>query len=284
VIDVFRRGAAGRSAERRYEELYKSWLRRRFGRRMPLLVGAVFTVLAIVVVKSHLSTSWAFYAGFVIGGGFVAWMLLPQLLMPRQIFYWQMGAWGEQKTASELKRLTKQGWTIRHDAAWGERANHDHIVVGSPVFLVNSRNTPDSVVTIENRVLRVTSIDVPDDSYVADRWIPGVENEARAFKRRLDRELGFPVAVYPVIALWASFERKQQYLGDVSVVEGLHLVEWLRSRPADLLNDQKRRQVERYVRSLPSAIRRRQKNRRWAISDWPRRFRSASSIADDRRH
>jgi hypothetical protein len=262
-MDVFRRETAGRSAERHYEELYKSWRRRRFGRRMPTLLAAILVLLAIVVLKSHLSTTWAFCAGLFLGGAWGAWMLIPQALMPRQIFQWQMGAWGEQKTASELKLLKGEGWMVRHDAAWGDRGNHDHIVVGPAVFLVNSRNTPDSIVTIEGDVLRVTSIEMATDSYIADQWLPRVENEARALKRRLDRGLGFPVAVYPVIALWADFEPGQKYFGDVCVVDGLRLVEWLKSRPTDLLNEEKRQKVEQYVRGLPSAEKPREKTRLW---------------------
>ncbi len=269
VIDVFRRETAGRSAERHYEELFKSWRRRRFGRRMPALLAAVLGLLAILVLKSHLGTTWAFYAGFFVGGAVVTWMLMPLAMMPRQIFYWQMGAWGEQKTASELKLLKREGWTVRHDAAWGNRGNHDHILVGPAVFLVNSRNTPDSSVTIEGQALRVTSIDIPTNSYIADQWLPGVENEARALKRKLDRDLGFPVAVYPVIALWAAFEPGQKYFGDVSIVDGLRLVEWLKSRPTDLLNEEKRQKVEQYVRSLPSAAKPREKTRLWRRQSTP---------------
>jgi hypothetical protein len=62
--------------------------------------------------------------------------------MPHQVFKWQLGAWGEQKTASELKRLRHDGWVIRHDVVWGERANHDHVVAGPAVCLLNSKTLP----------------------------------------------------------------------------------------------------------------------------------------------
>jgi Na+/melibiose symporter-like transporter len=77
------------------------WKRRRFGRRLPFLLRTVLFLSFIVVLLMHLSRTWSLTVGVVYGGIFAGWMLLPQLLMPRQIFYWQMGASGEQKTAGE---------------------------------------------------------------------------------------------------------------------------------------------------------------------------------------
>jgi hypothetical protein len=119
--------------------------------RLPFLFRTLFVVSFILFVQVHLGRGWSLVAGILCGGVFVGWMLFPQLFMPRQIFRYQMGAWGEQKTASELKRLGKQGWVVRHDAAWGERGNHDHVVAGPAVFLINSKNTPDSTVTSNTR-------------------------------------------------------------------------------------------------------------------------------------
>jgi hypothetical protein len=173
--------------------------------------------------------------------------------MPAHISRWQLGAWGEQKTKKELKPLKREGWTVRHDAAWGARANHDHVVAGPAVYVLNSKNVPDSRVEIEGEHLRVTHLDNPEDGYLADRWIPAVETEARAVERRFGRELGFPVTVYPVVVIWGAFAERQRYVGEVSVVDGLHFVEWLRSRPADLVTSEKRERVSAWVRTLPRA-------------------------------
>jgi hypothetical protein len=81
-------------------------------------------------------------------------------------------------------------------------------VAGSAVFLLNSKNVPDSRVEVEGKHLRVTHLDNPDDGYLADRWVPGVEREDCALKAKLDRELGFPVAVYPVVAIWGAFAER----------------------------------------------------------------------------
>jgi hypothetical protein len=172
LMDVRRRNAAGKSAERQFQTLYMQWKRRRFGTRRPLLLRTGLILSFLLVLSLHLGRSWSLIVGVLYGGIFVGWMLFPQLFVPRRIFNWQMGAWGEQKTASELKRLQKQGWVVRHDAAWGDRSNHDHVLAGPAVFLINSKNTPDSAVAIEAESLRVTSIDVTDGGYLADRWIP----------------------------------------------------------------------------------------------------------------
>lgn len=179
---------------------------------------------------------------------------MPEALMPGHIFNWQMGAWGEQKTASELKSLAGEGWLVRHDVAWGDRgANHDHVLAGTAVFLVNSRNTPDSRVEIEPAGIRVTRLDDENDSYLGDRWVPAVAREAATLERQLRRELGFGVAVYPVIALWAQFPVGQQYVGEVCIVDGLHLVEWIKTRPTDLVSEDKRHRVHNWVGQLKRA-------------------------------
>jgi hypothetical protein len=253
VIDVFARNRAGHSAERKYKAMAKSWRNRRFGRRYSLYFWLGFAAALLLVLSLHLNSRWSLIAGVMLGGTMVGWMLMPEALIPGHIFNWQMGAWGEQKTASELKRLVRDGWVVRHDVAWGDRANHDHIVAGPAVFLVNSRNTPDSRVEIEADGIRVTRLDDQSDSYVADRWVPAVAREAAALEGQLRRELGLGVAVYPVIALWADFPAGQQYVGKVSVVDGLKLTEWIKTRPTDLVNADKRRRVQDWVAQLRRA-------------------------------
>src|SRR5262249_329207 len=66
--------------------------------------------------------------------------------------------------------------------------------------------------------------------------------EVRALEKKLRRELGFAVAVYPVIVLWADFPQRQTYVGDVSLLSGRELVGWLPSRPVDFVNEGNRGQ------------------------------------------
>ena len=173
--------------------------------------------------------------------------------MPRHILSWQLGAWGEQMTAKELKALERDGWAVRHDLKWGERGNHDHVVAGAAIYVLNSKNLKDSEISIEAQAIRVTRIEDPNDGYLDDRLCPSVQREAQSLKVQLDRALRFPVYVYPVIVLWGSFAAEQQYVGEVSVVRGDKLVEWVRSRPSDLHDADKQREVADAVRDLPRA-------------------------------
>ncbi len=252
MIEVFRHEGAGRSAERRYKRLSRAWRRRVFGRRFSLYFWAIYGLLLILVVNLRLSGGWSLYLGFVFGAAAATWLLMPDALMPGHIFNWQVGAWGEQNTGSELKRLEREGWAVAHDRRWGQRGNHDHVVAGDGVYVLNTKNLKDSSVTIEDGKVRVTHLDT-DDGYLADRWVPSAENEARSIKRELCDALGFPVHVYPVVVLWGSFQPGQQYIGDVSVVRGDKLVEWIKSRPADLSTQEKRQAVGRAVEALPRA-------------------------------
>jgi hypothetical protein len=251
VIDVLRRERAGRSAERRYKDLARSWRRRVFGRRFGLYFWTIYALLLVLVVD-HRGGRWPLYAGFVFGAAAASWRVLPEALMPAHISNWQRGAWGEQNTGSELKKLSREGWTIRHDLRWGVRWNHDHVAAAGAVFVLNSKHLIDSAVTVEDKGLRVSRLD-GDDSYVADRWLPSIEVEARSLKSELATRLGFPVHVYPVVVIWGVFEPEQQYVGEVSVVRGDKLVEWLRSRPTDLPSAEKRQAVARAVCKLPRA-------------------------------
>jgi hypothetical protein len=110
--------------------------------------------------------------------------------------------------------------------------------------------------------MRVSALDDPPDSYHADGWLPGTAREAGALAQKPRRELGFAAAVYPVVVLCADFPQRQLYVGDVCVVSGHELADWLRSRPADPLNEHKRKQVANWVGSPPQRRRQRQR-RRW---------------------
>jgi hypothetical protein len=253
VIDMFNSRSAGRSAERKHKELSQAWRVRTFGRRARLYAITFFAVLLIVVVSLHLNGRWSLMAGLILGMTIMAAWVVPDALLPSHIANWQRGAWGEQMTAYELKALRREGWTVRHDVKWGARGNHDHVVAGDAVYVLNSKNLKDSEMTIEAGGIRVTRIDNPDNDYLADRWCSSVHKEAWSLKSTLDKTLGSPVHVYPVVVLWGRFAAEQQYVGEVSVVRGDKLVEWIRSRPKDLRDPTKQHQVANAVSDLPSA-------------------------------
>jgi hypothetical protein len=71
-------------------------------------------------------------------------------------------------------------------------------------------------------------------------------------KRRAER-LGFSVHVNPVVALWGRFDDEQVFIGEVCFVRGDRLTDWVRSRPTDLPNVDRRAAVARAVAELPRA-------------------------------
>jgi hypothetical protein len=253
LMDLLNRERAGRSAERKRKEMTRAWQARTFGRRARFYAIALYALLIIVIVNLDLSGRWALFAGVTFGMAVASTWLIPDALQPTHITNWQLGAWGEQMTASELKALRREGWIVRHDVKWGDRANHDHVVAGAAVYVLNSKNLKDSEMSIEDRGIRVTRIENPQDGYLADRWCSKVQKEAWSLKQKLDRDLGFPVHVYPVLVLWGRFAVGQAYSGNVSVVAGDTLVEWIKSRPTDFRDPEKRRKVGLAVNRLPAA-------------------------------
>jgi hypothetical protein len=232
--------------------LSRSWRHRVFGRRFAFYFWTVFALLLVAVATQHAKPLWSIYASVALGAAAAFWLLAPEALMPGHIANWQRGFWGEQNTQSELKRLKREGWTVRHDVRWGERGNHDHVVARGAVYVLNSKNVKDSRVTVEGDALRVTHLD-GDDSYLADRWVPTVAREARSLKAELSRRLDFPVHVYPVLVIWGRLDAKQLYVSEVAIVRGDVIASWLSARPSDLLSDEKRATAARAVRSLPRA-------------------------------
>lgn len=248
------RDRPGRSAFRRHTRVARAWRRRRFGRWYPWIAGLVVVVLILVLPGLHLSSRWALFAGVMLGMLVMAIRALPDMLMPGHIFNWQLGAWGEQMTATELAKLPRKEWLVRHDLVWGKNgANHDHVVAGAAVYVLNSKYLKDSRIEIEGGNLRVQRLDDEDDSYLADRWVPIAGAEANSLKRELEKALGFGVAVYPVIVLWGDFDSEPRWIGDVVILHGLSVADWISSRPADLLKPEKRQAVADYVRSMERA-------------------------------
>lgn len=184
----------------------------------------------------------------MLGTGFV---LLGDLLLPDHIARWQRGAWGEQNTATVLKHLPGEDWLVRHDLASGYlNTNRDHILAGPAVYLLDSKLLRDEV-WVDAAGLHVRRVDETRDEYV----IPGLTRRMYAAAKSLERDIaqsvGFPVAVYPVVVVWGYFGEGETWDGSVAYVNGEQLVEWLRSRPTDLLTAEKRDAVRRWLRGLP---------------------------------
>ena len=160
--------SAGRSAQRQYRKLSGQWRRRVFGRRVSALVWAALLLLWIVLFELALPSRWALVTGVLLGALTAFWIVLPDALMPAWIRNWQVGSWGEQNTASELRRLPT-GWVRRNDRASPNGGNRDHVVAGPAVYVLDTKNLSDSEVTIEGSGLRVSHLE-GSDGYLLDRF------------------------------------------------------------------------------------------------------------------
>src|SRR5215211_3434920 len=161
----------------------------------------------------------------------MAYFMLPDALLPEHIARWQRGAWGEQNTAEALKPLKKEGWLVRHDLAGRNgNGNRDHIAAGPAVYLLDSKMLKDEV-SLDGDLLRVRRVDDSGDEYAVTAPTAAMTYAARALKRELDKAVGFPVAVYPVVVIWGLFAAGSQWDGAVAYVDGDKLADWLEGRP-----------------------------------------------------
>lgn len=243
---------AGRSGQRRFNELARDWRRRTLGARTSLYFWSLYTLLLLLALK-WTPTGWQFGAGLTFGIVAMGYSLLPDVLMPDHIKRWQRGAWGEQNTAKALKPLKKAGWLVRHDlAARYGKGNRDHIAVGTAVYLLDSKLLKDEV-WLEGDVLHVRRLDGSGDRYQVADLTFRMTRGAHALEQDLDRALGFPVAVYPVVVVWGHFDAGVQWAGGVAYVDGDELADWLLTRPSDIRDSRKQQAVRDWLAALPSA-------------------------------
>ena len=242
-----RHDGAGRSAEQKYKELRKAWQRRMFGRWGRWVVPAL---LGLVFLTPILNGGWRpFGTSFLVAAG-AGWIVVQHLAAPDHIQRWQRGAWGEQWTAKELRPLKKEGWFVRHDLQNG-RGNRDHILVGSSVYLLDTKNLADEL-TLEGTALRVRRIDQPRDSYVMDRLTENMKVAARSVNRDIRRVTGERVWVHPVVVLWGQFDAGEAEADGVFYVHGRMLRQWLKERPIEL-DDRRRAAVCAWAKAAPAA-------------------------------
>lgn len=221
-----RRSPAGRSSQRKYDDLLRSWRRRQ--RKLFAIVGAIcLCVLVASFIAAEMWPAGAWICG-VFGGAALAFWTFARLSPPAWIENWQSGAWGEQATAKELAPLEGEGWIVLHDLA-AERGNIDHIVVGvGGVFLLDSKRLGGEV-SVDDSGVTVRRLDDRDLSYRH----PGPNHLLGLARQTHDRVLAVSrinTWVSPVMVLWAEFP--QGVVDDrCAYVHGEELAAWLRSRP-----------------------------------------------------
>lgn len=221
------------------------------GRRTGFLVWSVLLVAFLLIQRLSLTPRWSMVVGSWLGAAGAAWLLLPETLMPGWIGRWQLGGWGEENTASELNQLKRRGWTVRHDLATSTKANIDHLVIGPSVFVLDSKNLKDSVISVEGAALRVSRIDDPESGYLIDRF--PVRGQSLRLEQSIEKRFGFRVQVQPVVVVWGAFPERDAWLKSLAVVAGDHLIEWLESRTPTIVRDEQRMALASWVKNLRAA-------------------------------
>jgi hypothetical protein len=214
---------AGASAANRARELHAG------GRRQRLIVRAAGAVLAAA-------------AGWWLLGWQAALVLAVLAVVADTVRVarrwddaaaWRKGARGERLTARLLRPLERAGYTVLHDRALpGSRANADHLVVGPHgIAVVDTKNWAKNTKIVGGRFAggRV---------YIgrsrANRRLGGIIHETQVVTRVLERELGRPVDVVPVVAIHGARRMRWGAL----TVEGVTLLHargakrWIRRLPA----------------------------------------------------
>lgn len=230
------RRRAGRRARAKYEAQRKAWLRRKRG---------LWFVSAVVFVGIWLFIQFVWAALFEIPqwlSPFIAGILVSLFIGVRQsppggIANWQEGAFGEERTAKQLARIRKPGWTILNDLSNG-RYNFDHVVIGPPgVFCLNSKSSIYRLDVDNDGRLIGTNMYDEDMVTIEDRKLAAARREAVDLKNRIESLSGRRVWVQPVIVWWGQFPEGGKTVDGVAVVQGAKLAEKLLSLPEKRTTD-----------------------------------------------
>jgi len=206
-----------------HKSLRKDWLRR--NRRIFWTLAGILIVLAAAANVGFYLLGQPWMGGFVAGAVVTLWVLVRDS-PPGWIENWQLGAWGEQKTAKELGRLPDP-WVVLHDIKTTQ-GNIDHLVVGpGGVFLLDSKRWSGTI-EVRGEIARTV------------RWhggpstpLNGAAHISALAHETHDRVLAntrISQWVQPVIVVWADFP--QGTAGErCSYVAGERLTTWLLEQP-----------------------------------------------------
>lgn len=234
-------GRPGASAQRLHDKLRKDWLRR--NRKLFWTLAGVLILIAGAANAVFLLLGQPWMGGFFSGAVLTFWVLVRQS-PPGWIENWQLGAWGEQKTAKELGRLP-DSWVVLHDVRAGRAGNIDHLAIGpGGVYLFDSKRWSGTaeVVGDELRIVRW-------EGGPSSRWT-GASHVAALARETHDRVLTktrINQWVHPVVVIWGEFP--QGSAGNrCRFVAGEHLVQWLAEQPTQIA-DHRVPQIVAAVRS-----------------------------------
>jgi len=230
-------GRAGASARRKYRQMRASW-RRRTRRRLAVFFGGYLT---LVLVPAHVlvattGSAMAVYAAGVLFGVGLTLLIAARDMAPAHVAQWELGAWAEQWTATELRPLRRRGWTVLHDRLLhpDRPGNVDHVLVGPPgVYVLDSKRWPGTV-HVDPTTGQVT-VTNPDASDLRPTTRGGVAGAARALSAevstQLRRALGRGPWVQAVVVIWGDFPQQHLEVDRVVYVAGNHLRDWILAQP-----------------------------------------------------
>jgi hypothetical protein len=137
---------------------------------------------------------------------------------------YRKGAEGEQLVGKQLAKLGP-GWHVLHSIPIGSKGTDiDHLVIGpAGSFSLNTKNHQGGHVTVYADGVVVNRRQT--------RYLEASRSEARKVSRILERVVGYPVDVTPVVVVIAnSFAPKEQPV-DVRVVARKRIRQWFEALP-----------------------------------------------------
>jgi len=236
------RRRAGSRAREKYRVYRAQWRRRMRGFFIgaALVLGVFWLAFHALLMRFTAPThpTLAAWMSGAAAGAFVMGLMLLRDSPPSVIENWQVGAWGEERTARKLGKLPRGRWDVVNDVGNG-KYNFDHVLVGpAGVMCLDSKQRQYRLDVHEGA--RVVLTERYDEEFTAsgDDMIRHAKGNARTLKLRIERQTGQRLWVQPVIVWWGEFPAGVARVNDVDIVHGDRLVEWLGQLPARGLKDQ----------------------------------------------
>ena len=223
------RRRAGASAALEYERRKRAWHAQHHKEFLTVAVIAAVIVIATLIAAWHV---WPWVGGMASGAALTFYIAMWES-PPTWIENWQMGAFGEERTAKILMPLLKRGWVIVHDLN-RIKSNLDHVLIGpSGVFVLDTKNMHGTAQADGDRL----SLTRPGETRVAyshDRPARQARAQGVDLNRVLRQRCQLSPWVTAVVVLWADFPQQVVAGRSMSYVHGDHLVDWLLAQPARL--------------------------------------------------
>ncbi|MCA0252002.1 MAG: NERD domain-containing protein [Actinobacteria bacterium] len=234
-------GRPGASAQQLHKSLRKDWLRR--NRRLFGILAGILILIATAANAAFFLLGQPWMGGFFSGAVLTFWVLA-RASPPGWIENWQLGAWGEQKTAKELSHLP-DSWVVLHDVKTGRGGNIDHLAIGpGGVFVFDSKRWSGTVEVRGDEVRIVRWKGGPSNPWTGASHVAALARETHS---RVLSKTRIRQRVHPVVVIWGDFP--QGSAGDrCRFVAGEQLVHWLAEQPLEIA-DHRVHQIAIAVRS-----------------------------------